>query len=98
MIEASLNFMPLQVNSPSGRARRMDRRADGRPVHRLTSELRSVKLGVEAARGEQLAVGSAFPDPAPVQDEDLVGVMNGRQPVSDDQGGPAGKRGLERAL
>ena len=37
----------------------------------------------------QLGMLSTFDDPAVVDDEDLVGVADGREPVGDDEGGAA---------
>ncbi len=64
----------------------------------LAGELGVVQLGVQAARREQVLVRAAFPDPALVDDEDLVRFPDGGQPVRDDQGRPAAQRGLERRL
>ena len=49
-----------------------------------------VQPGVDAALGDQLGVRAALHDPAPVDDEHLVGVLGGGQPVRDgDRGAPA---------
>ncbi len=58
-------------------------------------ELRSVELGVEALGREQLQVRAALDDPALVDDENLIGLANGRQPVRDDDRGSAGERRRE---
>ena len=52
--------------------------------------LELVEPVVEAALLQQLGVGAALADLAAVHDEDAVGVLDGRQPVRDDQrGAPA---------
>ena len=62
------------------------------------SELGAVEVGVEAAGGEQLGVRAALDDPAVVDDEDLVGVADGRQPVRDDDRRTSGQSGREGPL
>ncbi len=61
-------------------------------------ELGPVKVGVEPARREQFLVAAAFPELALVDDQDLVRLADGGQPVGDHQRGAARQRGLERAL
>lgn len=47
-------------------------------------------FGVQPAPGQQFAMGAPFRHLAAVQDDDLVGMDDGRQPVRDDQrGAPA---------
>jgi hypothetical protein len=41
---------------------------------------------------------TALADPAAVDDQDLVGLADGRQPVGNDQRGAAGQGGPERLL
>ena len=67
--------------------------ADGR----LAGELGPVQVGVQSPGREQLLVLAALADPAVVDDQDLVGLADGGQPVRDDQRGPAGQ-GRRRAL
>src|ERR1700754_921488 len=64
----------------------------------LAGELGVVQVGVEPARGQQLLVGAAFADSSRVDDQDLVGVADRREPVRGHQRRPGGKRGLERTL
>src|SRR4051794_34025768 len=64
----------------------------------LALELRAVEFGVETPGGHELVMRAALDDPAVVDDEDLVGLPHGREPVSDHERGPAGERRLERAL
>ena len=64
----------------------------------LAGELGAVQLGVQAAGGQQLVVRAALDDPAVVDDQDLVGLADGGQPVRDDQRRPAGQRRLQRPL
>ena len=63
---------------PAGQAR-----ADGL----LASELSAVQVRVQPLRREQLVVLATLADPALVDDQDLVGLTDGRQPVGDDQRG-----------
>src|SRR5215212_419361 len=82
---------PAAASSPatSGRRRAAGRPAVGRRQGRGAAELGPVQVGVEPAGGEQLGVGALLDDPAAVDDQDPVGVDDGRQPVGDDQAGPA---------
>src|SRR5664280_2834789 len=50
---------------------------------RLVGELRGVQLGVQPAGGEELVMGPALDDPAALDDEDLIGGTDRRQPVRD---------------
>ena len=52
--------------------------------------------GVPAVAREQLRVGAALDDPAVVEDGDLVGVADGREPVRDGDRGAALRQGVER--
>ncbi len=47
---------------------------------------------------EQLLVGAAFNDAAMVHHQHLVGMLDGRQPVRDDQRGAFGHQALQRVL
>src|SRR3954467_9500125 len=47
----------------------------------LAFELRSVELGVEPACGDELIVGAPLQHTAVIDDEDLVRLADGRQPV-----------------
>src|SRR5690348_12929378 len=60
----------------------------GRCQRLLVRELGVVQLGVQAAGGEQFLVLAALADLAVVDDQDLVGLPDGGQPVRDDQGRP----------
>jgi hypothetical protein len=53
------------------------------------SKLQLVETAVESPELEELAVRPAFADFAPLQNQDLVGSLNRREPVSDDKGRPA---------
>jgi len=60
------------------------------PDHRvglavLVGELGAVQLGVQAPLGQQLGVGAPLDHPAAVNDQQLVGLPDGGQPVGDDQ-------------
>src|SRR5215210_1292718 len=48
--------------------------------------LKGVEPGVEAARGDQLVVGSRFRDPAVFEDQDLVDVSDQPELMSDNEG------------
>src|SRR5829696_6465341 len=82
---------PAGASSPatSGRRRPGDLLAAGRRQDRGAAELGAVQVGVETAGGQQVGVGALLDDPAAVDDQDPVGVDDGRQPVGDDQAGPA---------
>src|SRR6266851_2711570 len=58
--------------------------AGGRAGFGVAAELAVVKVGVQAAAGEQLGVGALPREPALIEDEDLVGGQDGGQPVGDD--------------
>src|SRR5690606_5365703 len=61
------------------------------PSHLLQAglqELALVEPGIEAALGHQLLVGAPLDHPALIQDQDLVGLLDGGDPVGDEQGGP----------
>ncbi|MFJ4574930.1 hypothetical protein ACIQWV_29750 [Streptomyces sp. NPDC098085] len=51
----------------------------------LWDELGVVEVGVEAAGGDELVVGSLFADVAGFDDEDLVGFADGGEAVGDDE-------------
>ena len=54
--------------------------------------------GVVTAKGEQAVVGAALGDLAVVEDDDLVGVPDGRQAVRDRDRGAARARGVDGLL
>src|SRR6185436_9275709 len=54
-------------------------------------------LAVERAAVEQLIVGAAIDEPAAVEDDDLVGERDRREPVGDDERSPALERLVESA-
>src|SRR4051794_31898741 len=62
----------------------------------LAFELCSVELGVEAAGGKELIVGTPLQDSPVIDDQDLVRLTDGRQAVRDDQRGAAGQGRLQR--
>src|SRR5262249_32379148 len=55
-------------------------------------------VGVEAIARQELAMAAAFDDAAAVENDDLVGVDDGRQAMGDHQGGAAAAHLLQRAL
>ena len=50
----------------------------------------AIQMGILAVLRQQLPMRAALDDLALVEDEDLVGVADGGQPVCDHHGGPAG--------
>ena len=66
-------------------------RGRGRPRHTylLVFVLELIELPVNAALGEQLLVRSHFPHLTFVHNDDLVGALDGREAVGDDQRGAA---------
>src|SRR5882672_6811063 len=62
-------------------------RGRGRPRHTylLVFVLELIELPVNAALGEQLLVRSHFPHLTFVHNDDLVGALDGREAVGDDQ-------------
>ena len=64
----------------------------------LLPELVLVELGVHTALGQQLLVGAALLDALVGQDDDLIGVLDGGQPVGHDEGGAAAGELLQGAL
>jgi hypothetical protein len=64
----------------------------------VVDELGAVEVGVQAALLEQRGVGAALEDAAVVDDQDLVGLTHGREPVRDDQAGAALEGGVEGTL
>ena len=68
------------------------------PVFQHPFELGFVELPIDPALVQQLLVLTLFHDPAPVQDQDLIGRHNGRQAVCDDQAGPGLQEGLDGGL
>src|SRR6187401_52194 len=61
-------------------------------------ELAFVQVGVEPAAREQRGVVALLDDRTVVHDQDRVGVADGREAVSDDEGGLAGPQAAHRAL
>ena len=61
-------------------------------------ELPRVQVGVESVARDELGVSSAIDDPAVINDQDLIGLENRGQPVSDDDGGAALEGAFERRL
>ena len=57
-----------------------------------------VELVVPALLGDQLVVAAPLDDPALFQDHDAVGVLDGGEPVGDDEGGPPGHQGVHARL
>ena len=57
-----------------------------------------MKFPVVAAQGEEFLVRAALDDAAFVQDDDLVGVLDGAEAVGDGDGGAAGHELLEGLL
>src|SRR5207247_1443072 len=64
----------------------------------LRGILHAVEARVDAVAGEQLAVRSLLAQLALVQDEDAVGVLDGREPVRDDERRPPLEQLHERVL
>src|SRR5215217_2214831 len=91
---------PAAASSPatSGRRRAGDLLAAGGRQGRGAAELGPVQVGVQAAGPQQLGVGALLDDAAALDDQDPVGVDDGRQPVGDDQAGPALQGGGQRLL
>ena len=61
-------------------------------------ELDAVQLVVDPAALQQFAVGAGLGDAAAVEHHDAVRVLDGRQPVGDDDGGAPAHQRLERRL
>src|SRR3990167_4488463 len=55
-------------------------------------------VGIEAAQRQQVAMAATFDDPAAVEDHDLVGIDDGRQPMRDHHRGAPPAHLLQRAL
>ena len=53
---------------------------------------------VEALGSDQLVVCAGLDDSTPVEDDDLVRIFNGAQPVGDDQCGAAYHQAFQRLL
>src|SRR5215218_10764694 len=86
------------VGGTSGGGRGRHRAAVGRGRGRGPAELGGVQVSVQAAGPQQLGVGALLDDAAALDDQDPVGVDDGRQPVGDDQAGPAGQGGGQGLL
>jgi hypothetical protein len=48
-----------------------------------------VETGVNAAKGEEMVMGAVFDDTAVAENEDLIGVADGGEAMSDDKAGAA---------
>ena len=46
-------------------------------------------FGIAAIQLHELVVGTLFDDLSGIEDQDLVGILNGGEAVGDDKGGPA---------
>jgi hypothetical protein len=81
-------------------ARSHDLSGQSRPMacsRRLLDEL-AVKVGVFPAGGDELAVCAALDDPAVVDHEDAIGLLDRAQAVRDDEGRSTLEQALERLL
>ncbi len=54
-------------------------------MRRLAGELGAVKVGVETVGREQLGMPTALAHPAVIDDQDLVSLPDGGQPMRDHQ-------------
>ena len=63
-----------------------------------TFELHSIVTGISAATGEKLLVRATFHNATMLNGRNLVGMLNGRETVSDDDRGAATRQALERLL
>src|SRR6476659_3204966 len=70
----------------------------GRQARLLEAVVASDEGGVAAAAGQELVVGATLDDLAAVEDEDLVGVADGGEPVGDGHRGAALGEVVERLL
>src|SRR6202034_622469 len=82
---AAYNRRPTGVNAPS--AGKRDRRSLA--FVRLLLQLQPVERGVAAASAQQLVVAAGLDDQAILDHENAIGMHDGRQPVRDDERGPA---------
>src|SRR5438309_11201143 len=78
----------IQCHSVVGAGRDL-RAGEHRSDSFLVFVLQLVELIVNAALGEELLMCADLADLSLVHDDDLVGALNGREPVSNDQGGAA---------
>ena len=78
------------------RRRHLQRGVDRSVMRRV--RLQADELGVVAIEREQLFVAALLDQLAAVEDEDAVGVAEGREPVGDGDGGAAAGQGLEGLL
>jgi len=58
----------------------------------------AIEAGVASAGCDQLVMGAALDDPAAVDNDDLVRVAHGAQPVGDDDAGASAEEHLHGAL
>src|SRR5215813_5447280 len=70
--------------SAAAAKRRLRRRARGRRI----AELELVKPLIEAAAAQEVLVAALVHETPLVEDDDAVGVLDGREPMGDDKGGP----------
>ena len=83
------------VIARNGSARFVSRRLEGR-AQLLVLVLELIQAVVDSAFGEQLLVRALFTQSAFVENENAVGVLNGAEPVRDDQSGAALEQTVER--
>src|SRR6516165_851204 len=83
---------------PLGTAGRGGGAGDGPAAVLLIPILQPVQFGVNASAVEQFAVGALFRDSPSVQDDDAVYMLNRRQAVGDNDGGPAPQHPGHRLL
>ena len=70
--------------------------ADFRRVRR--TELQGMQMGIEPGFPDQRVVGSAFDHKTGIEDMDHIRMLNGREPVRDDDGRPPLHQNLEGIL
>src|SRR6202790_4867689 len=101
LVRATFSMRTPAVATPAKASRRNS--GSSRPGHqawtlRLVGKLLPVKAFVKAAFGEELAVGALLDDPAGVDDEDAVGIEDGRQAVGNDDDRPPLHQAIELEL
>ena len=67
-------------------------------VERLVPEVCIVELRVMTTLGHQISVISLLDDPTVIYDNDAVSVLDRRQPMGDDDGGPVAHDGVQSFL
>src|SRR5574341_1990920 len=60
--------------------------------------LDAIELGVDAVARDELGVAAALDDAAPLEHDDAVGALDGREAVRDNDGGAPAHQGVERRL